>query len=95
MITVRGKIVLFLLSENQVARGGLEGSKPTEKIGICELTSKVTPEHKIQNKETILIILEGVAQINDIRMVDLVGYSEDEVLGISVTTPPQATAFPV
>ena len=36
-----------------------------------ELTSKVTSQHQIQNKKTILIVLECVAQIDNEWMVDL------------------------
>ena len=36
------------------------------------LTSKVTSEHEIQNKKTVLIILKSVSEINDKWMVYLI-----------------------
>lgn len=36
-------------------------------------TSEVTTQHEIEDKETILIVLERVSQVDDKRMVDLHG----------------------
>lgn len=42
-------------------------------------TSQITTEHQIQHEEAILVILEGVAQVNDVGMVDLETVSEERV----------------
>ncbi len=36
-------------------------------------TSEVTSQHEIEDKETILIVLERISQVDDKRMVDLQG----------------------
>lgn len=34
-------------------------------------TAEVTAEHQVEDKEAVLVVLEGVAQIDDKRVVDL------------------------
>lgn len=38
---------------------------------LWTLTSKVPTEHKIQNKETILVVLKGISQVDNKGMVNL------------------------
>src|SRR6266446_9580523 len=40
-------------------------------LGKVGLTAKVSPQHKIQNEETVFVVLEGIAQIHDKWMVNL------------------------
>lgn len=34
-------------------------------------TAQITPEHEIEDKETIVVVLESISQIDDKRMVNL------------------------
>ena len=52
-----------------------------DKFSICQrnkgrrvLTPQVTSEHEVQNEETVLVILEGVAHVHDERMINLVEF---------------------
>lgn len=40
--------------------------------GRRPLTAEVPTQHKIQNEETVLIVLERIPQVYDERVVDLV-----------------------
>ena len=39
-------------------------------------TAQVAPQHEIQHKETVLVILEGVAKVDNERVVDLRVYEQ-------------------
>lgn len=34
-------------------------------------TAQITAEHEVEDKETVLVVLESIAEIDDERMVDL------------------------
>ena len=36
-----------------------------------ELTSKITTKHEVKDKETIIIVLESIAEVDHERVVDL------------------------
>ena len=35
------------------------------------LTSQIPPEHKVENEETVFVVLESISQVDDEWMVDL------------------------
>jgi len=35
------------------------------------LTSQVTPKHEVEHEKAILVVLEGITQIDDERVIDL------------------------
>jgi hypothetical protein len=39
--------------------------------GKLGLTTKVSPQHKIQDEEAVFVILEGIPQVHDEWVVDL------------------------
>jgi hypothetical protein len=46
------------------------GSANNEESGREELTTKVTAEHQIEDKVAVLIVLEGIAKVDDEGVVD-------------------------
>jgi len=48
-------------------QGGLMIGTPPPRA----LTSEVTPKHKVKNKKAILVVLEGITQVDDERVIDL------------------------
>ncbi len=68
---------------NQDVRGGLkvEECKGQDVKGSgrdSRRTTQVTAQHKVKDEETVLIVLKGITQIDNERMVDL-GWREKEV----------------
>ena len=35
------------------------------------LTSQIPPEHKVENEETVFVVLESISQVNNEWMIDL------------------------
>ena len=52
------------------------------------LTPQVASEHEIQNEETVLVILEGVAHVHDERMINLVEFHANSRKTEQVGTKP-------
>jgi hypothetical protein len=42
-----------------------------ENIRVMELTSKITAEHQIKYEKAVLVVLEGISQIHNERVVNL------------------------
>ena len=58
-------------------------------------TAQVTAEHEVDDEEAVLVVLEGVAQVHDVCVVDL-GGSEWECgeLHVQENGPPREACAP-
>lgn len=52
---------------------GRSDKYPTHERWKLGLTSKITTEHEVKNKEAIIIILESIAEVDQERVIDLHG----------------------
>ena len=65
---------LHLLATNRVALGGLNKAQlggVIRKVPQITHTPEIATEHEIEDEEAVLVVLEGVPQVDDERVVDL------------------------
>ena len=66
--------VRSLLTRSLAALGGLGGSGSKShgtRLRHRIRTAQVTSQHEIQHEETVLVVLEGISEVDDERMIDL------------------------
>ena len=51
-------------------RNGFKG-KGGDHFAARVLTSEVASEHEVEDEKTVLVVLEGIAQVDDERVIDL------------------------